>query len=90
MRDRVQSIDIRKELGVNSIKEKVRTMRLRWHGHTQRMEDNNEVRAFVDMVVPAKRPRGRSTGRWMDCFRRDVQEQPITPEGAQERKFWRS
>ena len=24
----------------------------------QRMEENNEVRAVVDMVVPGKRPRG--------------------------------
>ena len=36
-------MDIRKELGVTSIKEKVREMRLRWYGHMQRMEKNNEV-----------------------------------------------
>ena len=41
MRDKVKSVDIRKELGVNSIQEKVREMRLRWHGHMQRMEENN-------------------------------------------------
>ena len=37
-RDKVKSVDIRKELGVNSIKEKVREMRLRWYGHMQRMK----------------------------------------------------
>ena len=56
LRDKVKSVDIRKELGVNSIKEKVRDMRLRWYGHMQRMEENNEVRAVVDMRVPGKRP----------------------------------
>ena len=49
---------IRKELGVNSITENVREMRLRWNRHVQRMEENNEVRAVVDIVVPGKRPRG--------------------------------
>ena len=33
LRDRVKSLDIRKELGVSSIQEKVREMRLRWYGH---------------------------------------------------------
>ena len=38
LRDKVKSVDIRKELGVNRIQEKVREMRLRWYGHMQRME----------------------------------------------------
>ena len=52
-------MNIRKELGVNSIHEKVREMRLRWYGHMQRMEQNNEVRAVVDITELGKRPRGR-------------------------------
>ena len=56
-------MDIRNEVVVNSIKEKVREMRLRWYRHMQRMEQNNEVRGIVDMIVPGKRPRGR----WIDC-----------------------
>ena len=89
LRDTVKSVDIRKKLGVNSIQEKVREIRLRWYGHMQRMEKNNEVRAIVDMIVPGKRPRGRPRGRWMDCVRRDMQELRITPEDAQDRTFWK-
>ena len=62
MRDKVKSVDIRKVLGVNSIQEKVGEMRLRWYGHMQRMEENNEVRAVVDMMVPGKIPRGDQEG----------------------------
>ena len=63
LRDKVKSVDITKELGVNSIKEKVREMRQRWYGHMQRMEENNEVRAIVDMIVLGKIPRGTPRGR---------------------------
>ena len=71
-----------KELGVNSIQEEVREMRLRWYGHMQKLEENNEMRAVGDMRVPGKRPRGRPRGRWMDGVRRDIQELRITPEDA--------
>ena len=90
LRNRVKSVDIRKELGVSSIQEKVREMRLRWYGHMQRMEENNEVRAVGDMRVPGKRPRGRPRERWMDGVRRDMQALRITPEDAQDRTFWKS
>ena len=90
LRDKVMSVDIRKELGVNNIQEKVREMRLRWYGHMQRMEENIEVIAVVDMRVLGKRPRGRPRGRWMDCVRRDMQALRITPEDAQDRTFRKS
>ena len=54
---------------MNSIKEKVREMKLRWYGHMQRMEENNEVRAIVDMIVLGNRPRGIETKREMDGLR---------------------
>ena len=61
-RDNVKTVDIRKELGVNNIQEKVREIRLSWYGHMQRMEESNEVRAVVDMIVPGKIPRGDQEG----------------------------
>ena len=64
---------------MNSIQEKVREMRLRWYGHMQRMEENNEVRAIVDMRVPGKRE--------MDGLRPNGH---AGTEDAQDRTFWKS
>ena len=75
---------------MNNITENVREMRLRWNRHVQRMEENNEVRAVVDIVVPGKRPRRRPRGIWMDCVRRDIQALRITLEDALYRTFWKS
>ena len=90
LRDKVNSLDIRKELGVNSLKEKVRDMKLCGYGHMERMEENNEVRAIVDMIAPGKRLRGRPRGRWMDGVRGDMQELRISPGGVQDRTLWQS
>ena len=75
LRDKVElvHVDIKQNLGVNSVQEKVREMRLRWYGHMQRMVENNEVRAVGDTIVLGKRPRGRPRGKWMDCVQRDMQ-----------------
>ena len=67
LRDKVKCVDIRKELGVNGIQEKVREMRLGWYGHMQRMEENNEVRAVGDMS--ARKKAKRETKREMDGWR---------------------
>ena len=31
----------------------------------QRIEENNEVRAVINMILPGIRPRGRQRGRWI-------------------------
>ena len=87
LRDKVKSVDIRKELGVTSIQERVREMRLRWYGHMQRMEENNEVRAVVDMRVPGQDQGETKTKRWMDCVRMDMQTLRMTSEDAKDRTF---
>ena len=77
LRDRVKSVDIRKELGVSSIQEKVREMRLRWYGHMQRMEEN-EVRAVGDMSArkKAKGETKREMNGWRPKGCADTADQP--------------
>ena len=82
LRDKVKSVDIGKELGVTSIQEKVREMRLRWYGHMHRMEENNEVRAVVDTRVPGRLRGDQEVDGWMALR--------IIPEDAYDRTFWKS
>ena len=89
-RDKVRSVSIRRELGVNDIKEKVREIRLRWYGHVMRMKDDNEVKKVMYMKVPGKRPVGRPKARWMDRIVKDMKELKITEDDTQDRRFWRS
>ena len=53
--DRVKSVDIRKELGVSSIQEKVREIRLRWYGHMQRMK---KAKGETKKEMDGWRPKG--------------------------------
>ena len=89
-RDKIRSVDIRRELGVNDIKEKAREIRLRWYGHVMRMKDDNEVKKVMYMEVPGKRPVGRPKARWMDRIVKDMEELKITEDDTQDRRFWRS
>ena len=75
LRDRVKSVDIRKELGVSSIQEKVREISLRWYGHMQRMEEN-EVRAVGDMRVPGKGETKREMDGWCPKGYADTADHP--------------
>ena len=50
------------------------------------MEENSEMEAIADMVVPGRRLKGRPRG----YVRRDMLELRITPEDVQDRNFWRS
>ena len=86
LRDKVKCVDIRKQLGVTSLQEKVREMTLRWYDTCRDWK-----KTVVDMIVLGKRPRGRPRARprgiWMDCVRKDIQALRITPEDAQDRTF---
>ena len=86
VKDKMKSEDIRKELGLGSIKSKARESRLRWFGHVHRKEQESNLRQVMDMEIPGRRPRGRPKGRWRDLVNRDMR---VVPEDADDRNFWR-
>ena len=89
VKDKMKSEDIRKELGVRSIKSKARESRLRWFGNVHCREHENNLRQVMDMEIPGRRPRGRPRGRWRDLVDRDMRELRVVPEDTDERNFWR-
>ena len=89
LKDKMKSEDIRKELGLGSIKSKARESRLRWLGHVHRKEKESNLRQVMDMEIPGRRPRGRPKGRWRDLVNRDMRELRVVPEDADDRNFWR-
>ena len=89
VKDRIKSEDIRKELGVGSIRSKARESRLRWFGHVHRREQESNLRQMMDMEIPGRRPRARPRGRWRDLVNRDMRELRVVPEDADDRNFWR-
>ena len=83
----MKSEDIRKELGVGSIKSKATESRLRWFGHVHRKEQESNLRQVMDMEIPRRRPRGRPKGRCRYLVNRDMRELRVVPEDADDRNF---
>ena len=86
VKDKMKSEDIRKELGVGSIKSKARESRLKWFGHVHHREQESNLRQVMDMEIPGRRPRGRPRGRWRDLVDWDMRELPVVPEDADDRR----
>ena len=90
-RERMRNEDIRQELKVAELKEKIRECRLRWYGHVKRMEENEFVRWSAERREPGTRRRGRPRKRWIGCVRDDVRVVDLdkVDDKIEWRKVWR-
>ena len=74
-RERMRNEDIRQELKVAELREKIRECRLRWYGHVKRMEENKFVRWSAERREPGTRRREsdgvRDDGRVVDLEKVD-------------------
>ena len=86
--DHMRNDDIRQEVGVIGIREKVQESRLRWYGHVQRMDDQSLVRWAMEMKVDGRRRRGRPKKRWKDNIKEDGRQVDLSV--ANDRKAWRA
>ena len=64
--------EILKEAKVEPIATVMRRRRLKWFRHVKRRGETENIRAFAEMKMEGKRPRGRRKLRWNDTFRRNL------------------
>ena len=56
----------------------IKSQRLAWHGHVNRMEDNKNVKAIMKWNPTDRRSRGRPKTRWKDDVEADLRAMKIT------------
>ncbi|XP_041973821.1 uncharacterized protein LOC121729387 [Aricia agestis] len=86
--DKVRNEYIRGSFGVASVVEKVKESRLRWYGHIQRRDDAYAVKKVLNIPNVYKRP-GRPPATWWNNIKREMDQESLTTETTQNRKFWR-
>ncbi|XP_047495895.1 uncharacterized protein LOC125043701 [Penaeus chinensis] len=72
LRERERSTDVKRELGVSDINEKVKEIRMRWYGHVKRREEGHAAKVAMESKVPGRRPRGKPRKRWRDNVKEDM------------------
>jgi len=82
--DKVTNIDVRTQLKVAPITEKMRLARLRWYGHVMRRGEEAVVRTAFRLEPAGRRHRGRPK-RWLDRINEDLRIVNIQPDDALDR-----
>ena len=89
--DRVRNEIIREKVGVVSVEDKMREVRLRWVGHVMRRGKDAPVRRCERLVLDAFRwDRDRSKKYWREVIRHDMEQLQLTEDMTQDRKIWRT
>ena len=87
-RDRVRNEDIRKELGVQKLNDKLEQNRLRWFGHVKRMNEVRLPRQAMEGRMSGKRGRGRPRMRWMDSVKNSIRKRNLDWNTVSEEEWW--
>ncbi|KAM3394451.1 hypothetical protein P3S68_003453 [Capsicum galapagoense] len=88
--DRVRNETIRKKVGVASVEDKMREVRLRWFGHIMRRGTDAPVRRCERLALDGfRRGRGRPKKYWREVIRRDMEQLQLTEDMNLDRKIWR-
>lgn len=87
--DKIRNEAIREKMQVAPITEKLQESRLRWFGHVQRRDPDTVSKRAFDLKVDGKRPRGKPKRRWMDVVQKDIKDNGLSLEDAQDRAKWR-
>ncbi|KAF3630083.1 Mediator of RNA polymerase II transcription subunit 20a [Capsicum annuum] len=89
--DRVRNEIIREKVGVASVEDKMREVRLRWFGHMMRRGTNALVRRCERLALDGfRRGRGRPKKYWREVIRRDMEQFQLIEDMTLDRKIWRT
>ncbi|KAM3203386.1 hypothetical protein P3L10_031012 [Capsicum annuum] len=89
--DRVRNESIREKVGVASMEDKMREVRLRWFGHVMRRGTDAPVRRCERLALDGfRRGRGRPKKYWREVIRRDMEMLQLTEDMTLDRKIWKT
>ena len=87
--DRKSMKELRNMVGISEVEDVVRYNRLRWFGHTQRMEEENWPRKIIEFDIGGKLQQGGQRKRWIHNINRDMDHLHINKHLTQDRVEWR-
>ncbi|XP_055808172.1 uncharacterized protein LOC129876703 [Solanum dulcamara] len=89
--DRIRNEAIRDKVGVASVEDKMREIRLRWYGHVKRRDTDTPVRRCERLVMDGyRRGRGRPKKYWGEVIRQDMAQLQLTEDMTLDRRVWRT
>jgi len=88
--DKIRNEVIGGKIGVASIEDKMREVRLCWFGHLRRRSRDAAVRRCETIeYLDYRRSRGRPKKSWSEVIRHDLRTLGLAEDMTQDRKFWR-
>ena len=89
LRDRIPNEELRRRLGIESVRDALKRRRLRWWGHIERREESNCLKKCQNIEVSGKRPPGRLKKSWREVVKRDLKDWGLKEGWAMDRCQWR-
>ena len=88
-KDRVRNKIIQEKVGVASVEDKLRKVRLRWFGHVIRRGPDAPVRRCKTLATDGfRRARSRSKKYWREVIMQDMEQLLLTEDMTLDRKVW--
>jgi len=93
-KDMITNKTVRERTGQDTLESIIRERRIRWFGHTYRMDSNRTARQVMDWNLPhSRRKRGRLRVSWTSTLKKDVDLLGLTWDEAldltKDRSEWR-
>ena len=81
--------DVRKEVGVGKLNERIEKNKLKWFGNVKRMEECRIPRQMLEAKFEGKRARGRPRTRWIDSVKNSIRKRNLDWDRIVEEEWWK-